>query len=614
MEEFVGKLWHRLITARAQNSFPKAEVRLDEIKPTLAILARALGKDPQVEIVANVDRAHRARRRLIEKVAGTGQRAALGWRNGQCVCLPQGIAVFPQKELNRTLYLWLTVLLTFPRPQSQTVYESSRQQVNNLLEALPAWQLRYKRLVTAYLPLRPNPDHLPYNEGRLERQIQRALIDPELNIDFSAEGKHPPAPVLLWSSMPGVNEKPSPMPYQEPEVVPSDGSSAGSSEEGKNRQRGKREVLPEGKGGLMSFRLESLFAWIEYLPLNRPVEDDLNDNAAKAVDDLEEISVARDQKPSRHKIKLDLDLPAPEYDDIPLGEGVPLPEWDYRLQRVIPDYCNLKLMLPRDSAPQELPTRLVRKARKIRKGFSALRPERHWLLHQSEGLELDIDAYILHLVEQQSGYADIPAFYKEYRERFRSLSSLILADLSMSTDAWINNGSRIIDVIQDSLLLFSEALNQTEDRFAVYGFSSRNRQHVRFYKLKSFKEQYNSEARGRILATQPGYYTRMGAAIRYATQLLEKEPTQKRLLLLLTDGKPNDIDLYEGRYGVEDTRIALLEARAKGVMPFCITVDTKAESYLPYLAGKNNWMLVRKLEDLPKKLPLIYGQLARNIN
>jgi nitric oxide reductase NorD protein len=168
----------------------------------------------------------------------------------------------------------------------------------------------------------------------------------------------------------------------------------------------------------------------------------------------------------------------------------------------------------------------------------------------------------------------------------------------------------VIDVIRDSLFLFSEALTATGDRFAMYGFSSLKRGHVRFNHLKSFEERYDSQARGRIQAIKPGYYTRMGAAIRYASTLLAAQPQRQRLLLLLTDGKPNDLDRYEGRYGIEDTRMALHEARQQGLRPFCVTIDIEANEYLPHLFGASGFAVIRKPEDLPKELPLLYAQMT----
>ena len=161
-----------------------------------------------------------------------------------------------------------------------------------------------------------------------------------------------------------------------------------------------------------------------------------------------------------------------------------------------------------------------------------------------------------------------------------------------------------------SLFLFAESLAATGDRFAMYGFSSRRRNHVRFHTLKAFEETCNDGVRGRIQDIRPGYYTRMGAAIRYSAQLLSKEASSEKLLLILTDGKPNDLDKYEGRYGIEDTRMAVHEAAKLGVRSFCVTIDEKARDYLPYLFGSKSYMLVRNAGELPAKLPLLYALLT----
>ena len=294
-----------------------------------------------------------------------------------------------------------------------------------------------------------------------------------------------------------------------------------------------------------------------------------------------------------------------------LGEGLPIDEWDYKQQQLLKDHCRLQTMLSRDTAPTELPARLKSQARKIRRQFEILKPQRVWKNRQNDGTELDLENYINYLTYRKHGdvNSDTPV-YKELREDSRDLSCLLLADLSLSTDAHINNESRVIDVIRDSLFLFSEALNVTGDNFSLHGFSSRNRNHIRFYNIKNFDEKYNDEVRGHINAVRPGYYTRMGAAIRHASDLLSKQKTTQKLLLILTDGKPNDLDKYEGRYGIEDTRMAVLEAEKLGIRPFCVTIDEQAEDYLPYLFGSRSFVLIRNAEELPKKLPLLYLRLT----
>lgn len=169
----------------------------------------------------------------------------------------------------------------------------------------------------------------------------------------------------------------------------------------------------------------------------------------------------------------------------------------------------------------------------------------------------------------------------------------------------------MIDVIRDSLYLFYEALSVTRDRFALYGFSSKQRTDVRFHTLKEFDEPYGDIVRGRIDSIGPAYYTRMGAAVRHASNILARQKARERLLLLVTDGKPNDSDQYEGRYGIEDTRKALIAARQQGLRPFCVTVDQEAHEYLPHIFGKDNFIIIRKPSELPARLPLLYAHLTR---
>jgi len=248
----------------------------------------------------------------------------------------------------------------------------------------------------------------------------------------------------------------------------------------------------------------------------------------------------------------------------------------------------------------------------LRNQFQALAPTRVWRNAQADGCEIDLDAYLRFSSERLAGvHTAAPGLYRDLRVGDRDLACLLLADLSLSTDAHINNDQRVIDVIRDSLFLFGESLMGTGDRFALYGFSSRKRDHVRFHTIKSFEEAYNAEVRGRIAAVKPGFYTRMGAAIRHASTLLIKQPANRRLLLIITDGKPNDLDHYEGRYGIEDTRQAIREAHRAGLQPFCVTIDQQAGEYLPHIFGSNGYIVIRKPAELPLRLPLLYAQLTR---
>ena len=251
-------------------------------------------------------------------------------------------------------------------------------------------------------------------------------------------------------------------------------------------------------------------------------------------------------------------------------------------------------------------------ARRLRSQFAALAPSKVWIKGQFDGSELDLDACVQFSADRIGGLqAREQGLYKAHHYRDRDLACLLLADLSLSTDAYVSDQARVIDVIRDTLFLFSEALSATGDRFALYGFSSLKRENIRFNVLKEFEHKYNAEVRGRIASVKPGYYTRMGAAIRHSSQLLAKQAATQRLLLILTDGKPNDLDQYEGRYGVEDTRVAIHEARQMGLRPFCVTIDEKGSNYLPHLFGVNGYVVIRKPSELPRELPLLYAQLTQ---
>jgi nitric oxide reductase NorD protein len=258
-----------------------------------------------------------------------------------------------------------------------------------------------------------------------------------------------------------------------------------------------------------------------------------------------------------------------------------------------------------------LPTHLGRLARRLRNQFQALAPARVWYRGRADGQEVDLDAYLRLAADRRAGVgAHGDALYRDLRSGARDLACLLLADLSLSTDSYIDDRARVIDVIRDSLFLFAESLSATGDRFGVFGFSSRRRDPVRVHTLKGFDEAYGPPVRGRIQAIRPGYYTRMGAGIRHATNLLAAQPAGRRLLLLLSDGKPNDLDRYEGRFGIEDTRHAVAAARRLGLTPFCVTIDQRGNDYLPHLFGTGGYVVVRRRADLPAQLPLLYARLT----
>ena len=330
----------------------------------------------------------------------------------------------------------------------------------------------------------------------------------------------------------------------------------------------------------------------------------------RAADDLDKLSIARGGRAPKKRLRFDLDLPPESDDDRPIGAGILYPEWNWKTGAYLPDYCRIEPMQADEAPPCALPESLAPLARRLRRQFELLQPVRVRLNAQQDGDELDLDAVVRFAAERATGHVGDSGLYRRHSGGARSLATLVLADLSLSTDTWVGNEARVVDVIRDALMVFAEALAASRDRFGVYGFSSVRREHVRFHVLKDFGEAWNEAARGRVAAIKPGFYTRMGAAIRHATRILAEQPAERRLLLLLTDGKPNDLDRYEGRHGIEDTRVAVAEARARGLLPFCVTIDRDAGEYLPYLFGSHGFVVARDAAELPRLLPRLYLRLA----
>jgi len=479
-----------------------------------------------------------------------------------------------------------------------------------VLDELPGLRRRYQRLVAAYLPTRMQPAELAAGEGRQEAAIRQALLEPGSVLEWPETGCEP-QPVHLWLQPASAD----PEDGISAAMPAGDEPSAGQSVEGDElarRRQAQRVESPERNRGLLALRFESIFGWAQYLKVDRGTEenDDMSE-AKREADEMEVLSVARDNRATVQRIRFDLDLPAGENDDLPLGEGVFLPEWDHRQQRLVEQACIAKPMVSAHAEARSSPAHLKSTVRKLREQFLALLPARTWQRAQAQGQEIDLDAYLQDRADWLAGArSDRQRWYRDLRSQERDLACLLLADLSLSTDSWVDDEQRVIDVIRDILFVFSEVLAVTNDRFALWGFSSRRRADVRMHQLKAFSESPGARVNGRIAAIKPGFYTRMGAAIRFASRELEAVSASRRLLLILTDGKPNDLDHYEGRYGIEDTRMALREARRKGLVPFCITIDEKAKNYLPHLFGSNGYVLIRKPAELVHKLPLLYAQLS----
>ena len=609
MEEHVGALWHRLITRLASSRHPEAAVPLAEVAKTVGIVFRALGGDGGLQVEGADRTATNARRSWLQRIAGSGRDVELAWRDERSLRLPAVLDWFPERALNRDLYLWLAALAVEDPGGQSGWFDHNQSLARRALEHFPGLASRYARLVAAHLAQRPRPERLPAAEAARERAIRAALERPG-SVPVLPHARRDPFPVPLWLHP----APPRPAARAASAGGTNDDDRSGASRElgDRRRRRAERVAEPEEDRGLVTIRMENILTVGEFVRLDRsPEDEDDLDRAAAAAHDMDQIAVTRNNRAAAARLKFDLDLPAEAYDDQVVGEGLRLPEWDWKRQRLQAEHCRVVTMLAADAAPCELPGHLRRTAKRLRQLFQALAPARVWHRGQPDGPEIDIDAYLRFATDRAAG-SGIAAdgLYKKFRSGDRDLACLLLADLSLSTDTWVDDHHRVIDVIRDSLFLFGESLAATGDRFGIYGFSSRRRDPVRVHVIKGFDEHYGGAVRGRISAIRPGYYTRMGAALRYGTKLLEAQPATRRLLLLLSDGKPNDLDKYEGRYGIEDTRHAVLAARRLGLQPYCVTVDEGGNDYLPHLFGSDGYTVIRRPSELPRRLPALYAHLT----
>jgi len=607
MEEWVGLKWHDYVTRQAMGEFPEYAVHLKDEARTLGILFRAMGGDPALSLVTAEPRHFQLRRKFLQKLAGTHRKFELAWRDEESLRLPDRLALFPSRQVNRELYIWLAALASLGEIHHHSWLEGNQTMVQDLLARWPGLEPVYQRLVKHTLQWRPDPDSLPGNEARREQAIRQALIHPGSVLELP-DALTDPWPVVLWLYPVLARGQ------VKGQVIGDDNtaSSPGGLSKKRKRRRAERVDAFDKDQGLMLFRLENLFSWSEFIPVDRAGDDSEEEDADAVADDMDMISVSQDRSEASSAIKFDLDLPSEENDDLRLGPGIHLPEWDWRRQGYREKFCCLQPMLSKDAIPGPLPEHLKRSAQTLRRQFSALKPLRQWERRQLDGEELDLDACLERVVQQHRGVGEMDQkLFRQCKQNQRDLACLVLADVSLSTDTFINNNQRVIDIARDGLQLLSEALTASRDPFALFAFSSRRRDHVRFHHIKSFDEPYNDTSRGRIQALEPGYYTRMGAAIRQSIKLLRARPEHQKVLLLLTDGKPNDLDLYEGRYGVEDTRMAVQEAHRAGLTPFCVTIDEEANEYLPYVFGSTNYVVIKDPTQLPSQLPKLYMNLTR---
>jgi len=344
----------------------------------------------------------------------------------------------------------------------------------------------------------------------------------------------------------------------------------------------------------------------------RPTDRDEQQAAEEFADSLSELAEARlVSVPGAPKEILLSDDPPPAStrrmsDATPTTERVlRYPEWDWRSRAYRDPGAAVHLTIA-PQGPSEWVDRTLEQHRAllqaVRRQFESLRAQRTRLHQQREGDELDLAACVDAFADLRAGAAMERGLYRCTRTSQRELAVLLLIDVSGSTDGWVSQHRRVIDVEREALLLVCLALDSLGEPYSVLAFSGESAQGVTVRSVKGFRERYGHEVALRIAGLEPEKYTRVGAAIRHASSRLMREPARHRLLLLLSDGKPNDSDEYDGRYGVEDMRQSIVEARLQGIFSFCLTIDRHTAGYLSAVFGEHQYAVLHRPELLPSAL------------
>lgn len=282
-------------------------------------------------------------------------------------------------------------------------------------------------------------------------------------------------------------------------------------------------------------------------------------------------------------------------------------EWDFQRRHYRKQWCAVR---EREITPvyDDFTSRTLEKyhglIKHLRKTFEAMRHENRLLKRQPQGDDVDIDALVEALSDAHLGFEMTDRLLTRMQRDERDIAVVFMVDMSGSTKGWINDAER------ESLLLLCEALESLGDRYAIYGFSGMTRKRCELFHIKYFEEPYGELVQARISGIEPQDYTRMGFAIRHLSKVLQTTEAKTRILITLSDGKPDDYDSYRGQYGIEDTRRALIEARRSGIHPYCITIDEEARDYLPHLYGPAAYSVVDDVRALPLKVSDIYRRLT----
>ena len=299
-------------------------------------------------------------------------------------------------------------------------------------------------------------------------------------------------------------------------------------------------------------------------------------------------------------------------------DGLPprhYPEWDYLSSSFKPDWVSLYESIHPSGKAKDIDDILDKHkalAKRLKQILDLLKPQNYVRQrYQEEGSELDLDVAIRSVIDYKCGAQPDPRINLSHKHDGRDIAVMILIDLSASINDVPDGAEQsILQLSQEAVSLLAWTIEQLGDKYAIAGFHSDTRHNVRYYHIKGYSEKFDDTVKSRLAAMQAGFSTRMGASIRHASHYLETQKADKKIMLILTDGEPSDIDVEDEQYLIRDTKKAVDEISSKGMYSYCISLDKKADEYIGDIFGAGGYTVIDNIEKLPEKLPLLFTSLT----
>lgn len=406
------------------------------------------------------------------------------------------------------------------------------------------------------------------------------------------------------------------------ELVPPSALATGTEGEGKSKEVVRSVQLddrPHADNPLVH-SFEKVHTAEEYKGGQKALDgtDELEDHLDALEElDMREVIRTRERTASIFRADALLDGAAPELDDATPDRPPDFcyDEWNHKRRRYERAYCNVYLERARkvrsaaaNEWVKETLTKRRRELRRLEQELARIALERRPKRRQRDGSEVDVDAVVCARATLAAGHTPSDRLHINRLPKDPTLSLLVLLDISLSSDAFVA-GERVLDVSREAAFVVGEAIGDSA-QFAIAGFHSNTRRDCRFVTVKSFGERWR-DVRGRLVGLEPQGYTRIGPALRHGASVLRLNHTQRRAMVVVTDGQPTDYDRYEGRHGVEDVRQAIREAGRDGVVCFALAVSKERRPQLGQMFGTDRYSLLQRASQLPDAMATLLTELVQ---